>query len=385
MFPKKSSYTINANLHDYADKRKLHKIFIRLIYNRHIIKVPTSYKVLDSQFDNGQVINHPNKVSINSNIRNEITDIETRLTDRLRINKIIDKNELSIIANNTVQVQAKVKFVDFINGHNNETKGKKAENTVRIYNSLIPELEKYAPGLTFDQINVEWLNYYEQHLRSSGGGRLKENLDPNTIHKTMSRIKTLLNRAADKDLIEEKAYKKYKVPPYIQKIPNYLTEIEMQNIKNLIDNIIDPKDKMAGFYLLLSCYAGYRLGDLKGFKFGEFVKPERIVLDAQKNKAIVSMPIHTRLSDVLKYVEYNPLTLGDADFRIRVKKICSMCGIDRKIKIHTGRHSFAMMLMDNDFQMEDVAAMLGNTLRSTAIYARVSDKRIAKKVNEKLG
>ncbi|HLA57505.1 MAG TPA: hypothetical protein VK622_02030, partial [Puia sp.] len=61
------AYSIQPILHNYADKNNLYRIYLRLIFERISIRVNTHYKVKSDQFENGFLVNHPNKTSINRN------------------------------------------------------------------------------------------------------------------------------------------------------------------------------------------------------------------------------------------------------------------------------------------------------------------------------
>lgn len=97
------------------------------------------------------------------------------------------------------------------------------------------------------------------------------------------------------------------------------------------------------------------------------------------------MPIHSRLGKILEYCKTHPFCLSEQNTRDYVKEIAKLSGIARKIKVHTARHSFAMMLMDNGFDLEEVAELLGVNMRTAAIYAHISNKRLEKKVLDRLG
>lgn len=370
-------YSINPVLHNYANRKGLCKVYIQIIFNRFLVRVNTPYRLKANQFKDGLVINHPNKQSINANLRNHVNDIESKLIDYLR-SGVPNKLQLKRLVNNSINETNETKFTDFIKSYVSEMEGKRSTLTNKGYTGLIPDLNEFDPLLAFSQIDETWLNLYEKHQRSKGW-------EGNTIHKKMCRIKTLLYRASDRNLIDEKKFKKYCVPVYIQNIPEYISEEEMKAIKNLVDNIKKPVYKMAGYYFLLACYAGYRLSDLKKFDHDRSVKGDKIILRAKKNKAIIMMPLHGRLAEILTYVKETPCDIAEQHLRDYVKEIVKLAGINRNIKIHTARHSFAMMLMDNGFDLEEVAALLGVSVKTAAIYGHISNKRLESKVKAKLG
>lgn len=143
--------------------------------------------------------------------------------------------------------------------------------------------------------------------------------------------------------------------------------------------------KLCGYYFLLSCFAGYRISDCLGFKYADRVQAGQIVLRAGKNKKIVSIPIHTRLGEVLAYVKDHPMQISEQHVRKYVKELVKMAGIKKHVKFHTGRHSFAMLLMKSGFSLDEVAHLLGDTLAVARVYGKIHNPTLNAKVLERLG
>ena len=61
-----------------------------------------------------------------------------------------------------------------------------------------------------------------------------------------------------------------------------------------------------------------------------------------------------------------------------LKELAAICGINKEISTHTGRHSFATSVaLANGVSIENVAKMLGHSdTKMTRHYARVLDKSI---------
>jgi site-specific recombinase XerD len=201
----------------------------------------------------------------------------------------------------------------------------------------------------------------------------------------MSIFKAILNRAATEDLIDLKQFANYKIPKYEQKLIEYLTEEEIREFTKIVDTIKRDSYKLAGNYFLLSCYTGYRISDAKRFDYGHMVQNDMLVLQTQKNNNIVSIPIHTRLKNVLEFVKQYPLKLSEQKTREYVKEVCKLAGIKKHVKFHTSRHSFAMLLMKNGFTIDETAHLLGDSIDVARIYAKIHNETLNKKIMEKLG
>lgn len=61
-----------------------------------------------------------------------------------------------------------------------------------------------------------------------------------------------------------------------------------------------------------------------------------------------------------------------------LKEIADICGIEKELRTHTGRHSYATSVcLANGVTIENVAKMLGHSdTKMTRHYARVLDKSI---------
>jgi len=368
------AYSISPILHQYKDSSGKCKLMIRVIFNRQYAYCSLPVKLEENQLQNNLVVNHPHKTKINAMIRTKMSELEGELLDLVKLDHVsLDDLKRAVGG----QKAAKDKFTTFMESYIDEVSGgKKADATIQVYQSLLDELIAYDPHLYFHKINTTWLNKFEQHQRKLW--------EVNTVHKKMKNVKGMLRRACEKGLIKEDKFESYKVPTYEQPIPVYLQETEIAQFKAVCDAIQRPMMKMSGYYFLLSCYAGYRISDFKKFSYDSMVSNGKILLKTKKNKNVVSMPIHSRLSEILTFCRNNPFNISEQNMRDYVKDISKMAGVDRKIKVHTARHSFAMLLMDNGFDLEEVAELLGVTMKTASIYARISNKRLEKKVLDRL-
>lgn len=368
------SYSITPVLHSSANRQALHKVLIRVIAQRHKVYVPTIFQVEKSQFENNEIVAHPHQLRMNATIRKKVVEIEQALLEQM--DDDMDLDTLRLIAKGE-QIK-KVLFIDFIKSYLEENKHTLAPGTLKTYRTVLHSLENYLPKTELSKVNDKWLKTFESRMFSMG-------LDQNTIHRRMKTVLSFIRAAELKSLCNRDYFKNYRVPKLLEKIPEYINEHEMQLFKSVCDATAQPMAKLSGYYFLLSCYAGYRLSDLKLFKYEDMVRGDKIILKTSKNGRVISMPIHSRLAEILDFCKENPLQLSEQNMRDYVKQVALLAGINRKVKVHTARHSFAMMLMDNGFDIEDTAELLGNTIRAAQIYGRVSNKRLEEKVKSKLG
>lgn len=373
------SYSITPIIQPHEDKHGLHKILIQVIYRRMKVYYPTDLKTQASNWKGGRVVKAANAEGINHILQTKKNEIEKRLLEAIRLNEEITKPQLTeIVKNKRESVEY---FHDFIDSLAHELQGKFSVVRLRHYSTMAAKVKPFGSKLS--AITIKWLQDFEAHLRKPGSDGKR--LDGNTIKSNMAILKACLNKAVDKGLIEKKQFEKYKVPSYVQKLADYLTQDEIEKFYTVTEAAQNPLHKLAGYYFLLSCYAGYRLGDLKKFDYEKSVRDGKIILTAAKNKSIISIPIHSRLKKVLEYIKDKPLGMAEQTARKYIKDIAKIAGISRNVKPHSGRHSFAMMLMEKQFTVDEVAEFIGDTRLITKVYAKIHKPDLDQKIKERLG
>lgn len=185
-------------------------------------------------------------------------------------------------------------------------------------------------------------------------------------------------------MIKFEQYEFYRAPKYQQKLIEYLSEEEITKFEQLVYLIDKPGHKYAGYLFLLACYAGYRLSDCMNFDYEKSVSNGMIILRASKNKNIVSIPIHNKLIPVLEFLKTNKTTLVAEKIRQYVKELCRLVGINRNIKFHTSRHSFAMLLMKKGFTIDEVGHLIGDSSEVVKVYAKIHNESLNAKILDRL-
>lgn len=340
---------------------------------------PTDLKTQASNWKGGRVVKAANAEGINHILQSKKNEIEKRLLEAIRINEEITKPQLTeIVKNKRESVEY---FHDFIDSLAHELQGKFSVVRLRHYSTMAAKVKPFGSKLS--SITIKWLQDFEAHLRKPGPDGKR--LDGNTIKSNMAILKACLNKAVDKGLIEKKQFEKYKIPTYTQKLPVYLTEPELDKIKDFADNIEKRGHKIAAYYFLLSSYTGYRISDSKRFNYEEMVHDGKIVLRATKNKEIVSIPIYPKLQEILDFVKYHPFDLSEQKAREYIKEICNFKGIKKQVKFHSSRNSFCMMLIDKGFSLDEVARLIGDTLDVARIYGHISNPHLEKRFKDLMG
>ncbi|MBY0427301.1 MAG: site-specific integrase, partial [Cytophagales bacterium] len=69
----------------------------------------------------------------------------------------------------------------------------------------------------------------------------------------------------------------------------------------------------------------------------------------------------------------------NANLNIRLKRVASLCGLNKKLTTHIGRHTFATTVtLANGVPIESVSSMLGHSkITTTQIYAKVIESKVS--------
>ena len=69
-----------------------------------------------------------------------------------------------------------------------------------------------------------------------------------------------------------------------------------------------------------------------------------------------------------------------------LKEFADICGIKKNLTFHLARHTFATFSLSKGVPMESVSKILGHTnIKTTQIYARITDKKIEKDMEQFAG
>lgn len=142
---------------------------------------------------------------------------------------------------------------------------------------------------------------------------------------------------------------------------------------------------------VFSIFTGLAFSDLKGLKQEHLVRDNNgdmwIRKARQKTKNMCNIPLLDPALHILEKYKDHPEcvakdvllpTLCNQKMNMYLKELATICGINKEISSHTGRHSFATSVaLANGVSIENVAKMLGHSnTNMTRHYARVLDKSI---------
>jgi len=265
-----------------------------------------------------------------------------------------------------------------------------AKNTLSSYNS---DLNIFAIKINKNLATVSTtnINDYLQH----------KPVGNNTKARIISCLRAFYKYLVVQNIITKSPLDDIKIPKLPQKIPDFLSTIEVEKLINIIDTktIFGKRDR-AMIELLYSC--GLRVSELTNLEFYNLkIADGYIIVRGKGNKDRV-LPMNKiaikYLEDYAKNARDFLLKQGKSDsyflsnrgksmtrqnFFLLIKNYGLLAGITKSISPHTLRHAFATHLVQNGADLRSVQLMLGHSsISTTQIYTHIHNIRLQKVYNK---
>ena len=254
--------------------------------------------------------------------------------------------------------------------------------------SLLHHLRRYAqPGLTFREITPGWIEGFKEYLDTTerlhapdgGVGDRSRLLSQNTKHLYLERLRACLNKACEDGIIPKNPFKGVEGIRKVESERVYLTLDEVRAMAAAECRF--PLLKRA---FLFSCLTGLRKSDIEKLRWGEVRRQgefTRIIFRQQKTKG-------QEYIDISPQAEAYLGERGDDDapvfgrfpsyslYLVELKRWAMRAGITKNVIFHSGRHTFAVLMLDLGADIYTVQKLLGHReIATTQVYAKLMDKK----------
>ena len=259
----------------------------------------------------------------------------------------------------------------------NKQKESLARSTYNTWMSSYKQLRKFdsRPELTFEDVTPEYVERFKNYLQFEAATKREIKLTQATAGSYFSKFRAVINDAVKKGFIS---------PNPLSEISNIKAEdnkreyLEISELRRLVET--PCRNDILRRAFLFSCITGLRFSDIQKLLWTEVVitdTGQRIVFNQQKTKGLQHLDLsdqaYSLLSDResskpfygLKYSSYNNVDL---------LRWCRDAGISKHITFHCGRHTFAVVQLNNGVDIYTVSKLLGHSeLKTTQIYADIID------------
>lgn len=235
--------------------------------------------------------------------------------------------------------------------------------------------------IALKEINHMFITDFETYLRTNS------QCNENTTAKFMQTFRMIVIIAKNNGWIFADPFINYKIR--LKRVDRgYLTEQEIQKI--LKKKFPTKRLEQVRDVFIFSCFTGLAYIDVKQLRANDictsFDGKQWIMTHRQKTDTPVNVPLlKIPLAILKKYEGQFPNgellpVLSNQKLNSYLKEIGDLCGIDKNITFHYGRHTFATTTtLSKGVPIETVSKMLGHTnIETTQIYARITNDKIRK-------
>ena len=172
-----------------------------------------------------------------------------------------------------------------------EVKKTLTPSTIKNHKLHIKQVQEYAPNLTFNQIDRQWLSDYEFYCRYD----LKNSI--NTVQSKLKNIRTYINKAIRDGIITDYVFRTFHLKTEPTK-PKFLSMDEFRALELYYIETTSTLHKKHLQYFLFACVTGLRFSDVKALKWS-CIRNNWIMFKTEKTKQHVSIPINDHVRKYL--------------------------------------------------------------------------------------
>jgi integrase/recombinase XerD len=275
-------------------------------------------------------------------------------------------------------------FIEFIVRESEKEKGERAESTIKTYNTVVMNLRKFRPDVTFSDITFSFIQEFDRFLKTN-------KIDDNSRAKYHKIVRKFVLLAIRK---RRRIKNPYGANGFIIKEVDvertWLTIEEVAKLAKLYDDKILSKGLHITLrHFLFQCVTSMRISDLKRLDRSN-IEGDMLVLIPEKTKRlrkIVKVPLSKLAKRMIADSDsktdklFNPVT--DQTANEHLKEIAKAAGIDKDISTHVGRHTFGFLYLQMGGKVEELREILGHSkIETTMVYTHTDYTRKVAGVNK---
>lgn len=334
---------------------------------------------------------YPNAIKLNKQIAETIRNIENFELDKINAGKHFNLGMLTDFMKGDV-VSSFTEFMELEIERMNLT-----ESTKKNHRTTLTRLKEFKKVIYFEDITFELLNDFDAFLRKikiTYKDAPPKKLMQNTIWKYFKNMKTYVNLAINKDLmnVQQYPFRKFKVKQG-ESNKVFLTPEEIDQMQDLVLTGENLKHQYIKDLFMYSVYTGLRFSDVLSMQKRELVAiggNTWLIKKMEKTDENVRIPIYTifngkPLEIINKYNRFNTVfcfeQITNQYANRTLKTLAGLAGINKIITFHTARHTTATYLLYKGVSLTTVQKVLGHKkIATTQIYGHIMDNTIEKEL-----
>lgn len=231
----------------------------------------------------------------------------------------------------------------------------------------------------------------ESFLKDDSHKRRNINLGEAAARKQLKNIKQLIEIGVNKSIITKNPISSFKTSGGDKEVqPLEIDEVYKIYSKEMpLSRLEEVRD-----LYIFQCFTGFAYKDLYQLSLEHIVyvgldREPWLIKERGKTKVTEMVPLLPIVLEIIEKYKKHPYCQSNnkllpinsnSNYNGYLKEIAAICGINRNLKTHLARHTFAdIMLNVCNIPLEDVSKMLGHkSIRTTMRYCRVRKERISR-------
>ncbi|MCM1369858.1 MAG: site-specific integrase [Candidatus Amulumruptor caecigallinarius] len=285
-------------------------LFVRIIKNRQKAEFALGITTTPKEFEDAMVLSSTSsKQRIASYIRGVVTRIESMRLDMaqfgihagMSVKQLRDKIKAVILFEEDAGFDESKLFMPFFKRCIEAKKdGGYKESREYTYRKIF-EYDPNADKLMFDDIDLKWLNHFDEWMQSRD---LKQN--SRNIH--FKNIRTVINRAIDEELTDKYPFRRFKIRPEATRKRN----LPVEELRKLFTcEVEDYQVMFRDLFKLMFMLCGINAVDL--FNLKDITYDKRIEYKRAKTHRLYSIKVEPEAMEIIERYrgEKNLLCLAD--------------------------------------------------------------------------
>ena len=233
--------------------------------------------------------------------------------------------------------------------------------------------------IPFSALDRSFIDKFDLYLKIDCG------LAPGTIVLITTRLNTIIGNAIVEGIITKHPFAGYE-PERPKRQQKYLTRKELSKL--MTTPLTNPKHYLIRDLFLFSCYTGIPYSDMRKLTDEDvsiaddnviWIKTSREKTGMDYEIPLLELPL--QILDRYRGTAPNGKLLPmyhNSDLNKELKKLAKICGIERRLTFHCGRHTYATEItLSQGVPIETVSRMLGHSqITTTQIYAKITNDKI---------
>lgn len=334
---------------------------------------------------------YPNAIKLNKQIAETIRNLENFELDKINAGKHFNLGMLT----DFMKGDAVSSFTEFMELE--IEKMNLTESTKKNHRTTLARLKEFKKVIYFEDITFELLNDFDAFLRKikiTYKDAPPKKLMQNTIWKYFKNMKTYVNLAINKDLmnVQQYPFRKFKVKQG-ESNKVFLTPEEIDLMQDLVLTGENLKFQYIKDLFMYSIYTGLRFSDVMSMQKRELVAiggKTWLIKKMEKTDENVRIPIYAIFNGkpieiINKYNRFNSVfcfeQITNQYANRTLKTLAGLAGINKTITFHTARHTAATYLIYKGVSLTTVQKVLGHKkIATTQIYGHIMDNTIEKEL-----